>query len=233
VEEARNLTLRRPSAALAKAAIPLAAAVLVAIAPARSEAASELRCKGKEATITENVGGRPISGKRDRISGTNRADVIVSLAGKDKVFAGGGNDLICTGPGNDYVYADRGKDRVYGQGGKDYLLGAEGNDRIYGGPGDDWSPGVQNKRPGRNGRLVGSTGNDLIKGGGGRDLLRGNEGDDDMYGQKGDDDLDGGDDRDFCSGGSGFDRGSECERRSGIDDPSWMPVGRIAPLALL
>jgi hypothetical protein len=48
-----------------------------------------------------------------------------------------------------------------------------------------------------------------------------------MYGEEDDDDLDGGADKDLCSGGSGFDRGSECERLKGIDDPNWAPVGRI------
>ena len=38
-------------------------------------------------------------------------------------------------------------------------------------------------------------------------------------------DLDGGGQQVLCSGGSGFDRGSERERLTGIDDPTWMPSG--------
>lgn len=215
-------------AVLAGAAGALAAAVLLT-APGTGAAPSGMTCKGKRATITENDRGNPIDNGRDYISGTRRADVIVSLGGNDEIYGGGGDDLICTGGGNDYVFSDSGDDRIYGGDGIDYLVAYTGNDDIYGGDGDDWSPGVQNKKPGRNGRLVGANGDDRIFGGGGRDLLRGNSGDDEMYGEEGDDDLDGGGDTDLCSGGKDFDRGSECERLSGIDDPGWTSSGRLSP----
>jgi Ca2+-binding RTX toxin-like protein len=213
-------------AATAVAALML---FLLVVPAGPGAAADRLRCKGKAATITEDNRGNPIDNDRDYISGTRRADVIVSLGGNDEIYSGGGNDLICTGGGNDYVFSDSGDDRIYGGDGIDYLVAYTGNDDIYGGDGDDWSPGVQNKKPGRNGRLVGANGDDRIFGGDGRDLLRGNSGDDEMYGEEGDDDLDGGGDTDLCSGGKDFDRGSECERLSGIDDPGWTPSGRLSP----
>ena len=186
--------------ALATASLSVIAAVLLGAAQAPGLAPGGPKCKGKAATITKNDNGKSIGNGNDSISGTQRADVIVSLGGKDEVFSGGGDDLICTGGGNDYVVSDTGDDRIYGGDGIDYLVAYTGDDRIYGGDGDDWSPGVQNKKPGRNGRLVGANGDDKIFGGGG--------------------------DVDLCSGGKGFDRGSECEQLSGVDDPGWTPSGR-------
>ena len=212
--------------ALALVSLLVAAAVLLVAAPAPGLAPGGLKCKGKAATITETSKGKPIGNGDDTIFGTRKADVIVSLGGKDEISSGGGDDLICTGGGNDSVFSDTGNDRIYGGDGIDYLVAYTGDDRIYGGDGDDWSPGLQNKKPGRNGRLVGANGDDKIFGGDGKDLLRGNSGEDGLYGEEDDDDLDGGGDVDLCSGGKGFDRGSECEQLSGVDDPGWTPTGR-------
>lgn len=196
---------------------------------ADAEALGTLKCHGKAATIITTNKGQPFGPGRDVVDGTRGRDVIVTLGGRDEVYGDGGNDLICTGGGNDYVYGGDGDDRIWGGGGKDYIVGSDGDDRIWGGGGDDYSPGIQKKNPGRNGRLVGGSGDDRLYGGNGRDLLRGNEGDDRMYGEAGADDLDGGADTDLCSGGGGFDRGSECESLQGINDSSWAPLGRIVP----
>ncbi len=191
--------------------------------------AARLTCNGKPATITTNDDGDPVGPGKDEISGTRGRDVIVTLGGRDTVFGNGGADLICLGGGNDYSWGDAGDDRIWGGGGIDYMVGSTGDDRIWGGGGDDYSPGIQNKKPGKNGRLVGGPGDDRLFGGRGADLLRGNEGKDRMLGEQGDDDLDGGAHNDRCAGGSGFDRGSECEQMSGINDTSWFPVGRVLP----
>jgi hypothetical protein len=70
------------------------------------------RCFGKAATRVGTSGP-------DRIRGTRRADVIVTLGGADRVRGRGGNDRICGGKG------------------RDRLAGGAGNDLLNGGPGRD------------------------------------------------------------------------------------------------
>ncbi len=97
------------------------------------------RCNGKRATIVGSTRG-------DRLKGTRRADVIVSLGGNDRISGGRGNDTICAGtgkdrisggPGNDRLDGGTGNDTLSGQGGKDTLLGRSGKDKLQGGPGRD------------------------------------------------------------------------------------------------
>ncbi len=97
------------------------------------------RCNGKRATIVGSTRG-------DRLKGTRRADVIVSLGGNDRISGGRGNDTICAGtgkdrisggPGNDRLDGGTGNDTLAGQGGKDTLLGRSGKDKLQGGPGRD------------------------------------------------------------------------------------------------
>lgn len=88
------------------------------------------RCHGTDATRVGSVG-------RDRLVGTRRADVIVSLGGNDTIVALGGNDLVCAGPGNDTIKGGSGKDQLFGERGVDRLYGGAGRDRLIGGPGRD------------------------------------------------------------------------------------------------
>ena len=71
------------------------------------------RCAGRRATIVGTPG-------RDRLRGTQRADVIVALGGNDRVRAGAGRDIVCGGAGDD---------RLFGGPGRDRLLGGPGLDR--------------------------------------------------------------------------------------------------------
>ena len=87
-------------------------------------------CRGKRATRVGTSG-------KDRLQGTKRADVIVSLGGDDTIRALAGNDLVCAGRGRDTVLGGPGKDRLIGEGGADTLRGGPGKDELVGGPGKD------------------------------------------------------------------------------------------------
>jgi Ca2+-binding RTX toxin-like protein len=92
--------------------------------------------------------GRLIIGTNcnDKIKGNNKAQIIYTLAGTDRVFAKGGNDIIYGGPGTDRLYGEKGDDiinagvggnLVDGGPGNDVLAGGAGNDLLVGGPGND------------------------------------------------------------------------------------------------
>jgi hypothetical protein len=91
--------------------------------------------------------------KADRITGSNRADVI---------FAFGGNDRISGGRGNDCIVGGRGADRLAGAQGRDTLVGGRGGDNLNGGSEAD--------------RLLGGGGNDSINAAYGRDRVKGGKG---------------------------------------------------------
>jgi uncharacterized delta-60 repeat protein len=109
------------------------------------------RCAGRLATIV----GTPAA---DRLRGTSRRDVIVSLGGRDVIRSLSGNDIVCAGSGNDTVFGGRGNDRLGGGSGNDRLLGESGRDRLVGESGRD--------------RLRGGPGRDRLLGGPGRDAQR-------------------------------------------------------------
>jgi uncharacterized delta-60 repeat protein len=108
-------------------------------------------CAGRSATVVGTMG-------RDLLRGTRRADVIVALAGNDRVSGAGGADLVCGGRGNDSLRLGRGPDRIHGERGKDMLSGGPGKDLLKGGPGND--------------RLAGGSHLDRCLGGPGRDRAR-------------------------------------------------------------
>ncbi|MGH8570524.1 MAG: choice-of-anchor Q domain-containing protein, partial [Gammaproteobacteria bacterium] len=126
----------------------------------------------------------------DRIIGTLRNDVIVSLEGHDHVNGNRGDNRVFGGPGNDRIIGGRrkGDDQFFGQEGDDDLRGYAGNDLLEGGDGND--------------RLKGHEGNDQLRGGNGDDALRGLEGQDTLEGGAGSDLLRGGGDADTLNGGT-------------------------------
>lgn len=73
----------------------------------------------------------------DTITGSSKADVLVSGDGADIIHGGGGNDGINGGAGNDKLFGDAGRDFITGSGGADQLNGGLGNDRLTGGTGAD------------------------------------------------------------------------------------------------
>lgn len=101
--------------------------------------ASQIRCKGKVATIV----GTP---KGDRIKGTRRADVIVAGGGNDTVLASPKRDVVCGGPGRDRLAGGAGGDVLLGGRGNDTLIGGSGVDRCNGGSGRDKARGCEHTR---------------------------------------------------------------------------------------
>lgn len=75
--------------------------------------------------------------KRDRITGSNRPDVIFTFGGNDRVSGGRGNDCLVGGKGNDRLAGAQGKDTLIGGKGGDNLNGSSGADRLLGGAGRD------------------------------------------------------------------------------------------------
>ena len=163
--------------------------------PSESPPASPpVRCDGLVATLIGTEGA-------DRLVGTRRRDVIVSLSGDDWIDGGRGSDVICAGGGRDSVVGGYGGDWIDGGGGDDHIAAAEGNDAwVNGGPGDDLVLGG----PGSD-RIYGSTGNDRLFGRRGSDKLVGYDGQDVLLGGSGDDVLRGGPNVDLIRGGSGLD----------------------------
>jgi subtilisin-like proprotein convertase family protein len=143
-------------------------------------------CDGKPATIVGTAGV-------DVITGTPRADVIVTGDGRDWITAGPGNDTICTGAGRDVIRSGTGNDTVNAGTSRDILLGGVGHDTLKAG-----------------------TGGDILVGGPGNDTLVGADGNDTVLGAGGNDHLAGGRGTDSCRGGTGTDRGTSCEQSAGI-----------------
>jgi RTX calcium-binding nonapeptide repeat (4 copies) len=75
--------------------------------------------------------------RSDRITGSNRADVIFTFGGNDKVSGGRGNDCIVGGAGNDRLGGSIGKDTLIGGRGGDNLNGGSEADKLMGGAGSD------------------------------------------------------------------------------------------------
>jgi VCBS repeat-containing protein len=86
-------------------------------------------CLGRAATLVSTPG--------KELAGGPQRDVIVGLAGANRIDGGGGDDLICAGPGADVVSGGGGADKILGGAGGDLLRGGAGDDRIEGGKGHD------------------------------------------------------------------------------------------------
>jgi hypothetical protein len=95
--------------------------------------------------------------KADRITGSNRADLIFTFGGADRVSAGRGKDCVDGGRGNDRLTGAQGKDTVMGGKGADNLNGGSESDRLMGGAGND--------------TINAAYGRDKIKGGKGADAI--------------------------------------------------------------
>jgi len=113
-------------------------------------------------------GGWLVAGSpgRDRLRGSNEAELMFGFGGSDslqakggddRIYGGGGNDLLAGGQGDDGLFGEAGQDVLFGGAGGDRLNGGDGNDRIQGGSGDDW--------------IVLSRGSDDVEGGAGLDTF--------------------------------------------------------------
>jgi hypothetical protein len=152
------------------AGVALAAVVFVAAAPAPEEE-DVARCHGRRAKI---VGTE----KADVLRGTPGRDVIWGGGGDDTILGSLGNDLLCGGPGADLIHGGRGNDIADGGAGDDdRVIGDLGDDHLFGGPGNF-------------DEVAGSLGIDTITGGPGDfDLVHGDYGYDRMDGGAGKGDI--------------------------------------------
>lgn len=114
----------------------------------------------------------------DRITGDDRANVILGGDGNDWIDGGDGNDTISGGNDHDWLMGGDGNDLLLGDSGNDLVFGDAGNDLVYGGSGDDI--------------LFGGNGNDTLLGGDGGDMLFGGNGNDVLCGGLGHDIIVGG-----------------------------------------
>jgi len=149
--------------------IAVGIATVGAAAPAPDD--DDPRCQGRRARI---VG----TDRDDVLHGTPRRDVIWGGLGDDKIYGSLGNDLLCGGPGADVIHGGRGNDVANGGAGDgDIVIGGLGDDHLNGGPGDG-------------DEVAGSLGIDTITGGpGDRDLVHGDYGYDRMDGGAGRGDI--------------------------------------------
>ena len=89
-------------------------------------------------------------------------DLIIGLAGNDKLSGNDRRDVIRGNAGNDAIDGGAGSDRIHGGRGDDRLAGGDQRDKIFGGPGDDG--------------INGQAGRDVIRAGKGDDLVIANDG---------------------------------------------------------
>ena len=117
--------------------------------------------------LLRTLGGSTTGGLAHRVlTATSRParsrDLIIGLAGNDKLEAGDRRDVIRGNRGNDAIDGGAGSDRIRGGLGDDRLAGGDGPDKILGGPGADG--------------INGQAGHDRIKAGRGADLIIANDG---------------------------------------------------------
>ena len=104
----------------------------------------------------------------DKITGSDREDIISGQSGDDTLSGGDGNDVLNGEDGGDSLFGDRGDDTLNGGNNNDTLFGAGGSDVLNGDNDQD--------------RLFGDGGNDLLLGGTENDLLEGGSGNDTLIG---------------------------------------------------
>jgi Ca2+-binding RTX toxin-like protein len=178
----------------------------------------ERSCHGRTATVVGTAGN-------DRIGDLHSGDVVVALAGDDRIQVVGGTDIYACGNGGDDVIATYGESHpartIFDGGAGADLLGDLGEPdvlrplHLIGGPGPDRLYGVSATRGhetlfggGGDDEIYGRRGADEIRGGGGNDVMRGEPGNDRIKGGRGDDLANGGSDIDRCDA----ERERRCER---------------------
>lgn len=161
-------------------------------------------------TMQQTLNGRIPQPVFNRITGSNRSDVLGGTSANDDMRGLAGNDVLGGRLGNDRMQGGLGNDQLFGELGDDILSGGDGIDLLDGGAGDDIAFGGNgdDRLSGQVGNdvLVGDVGNDVIIGGQGDDYLLGAEGNDTIWGDVGQDILNGGSGQDLLLGGLGNDR---------------------------
>ena len=141
----------------------------------------ELIASNKYNVIDERNSDKP----KEKIRGTNTADLILVHDNGPLVQGRHGSDCIIGGSGDDRLRGGHGSDYIYGSAGNDEIRGGSGNDKLVGGEGND--------------DIMGRDGNDHITGGPGEDNLRGNKGNDTLQGDDDDVRIAGGQGHDICT----------------------------------
>ncbi len=162
----------------------------------------------------------------NRLSGSDEADILSGLGGRDSLkggigadtlFGGNGNDSLKGGMGTDTLFGGNGNDRLDGGMGADILKGDEGIDTVVYrkstlGVVVDLSSTVAASGGDADGdtlfdieRVVGSNFGDTLTGDSKDNNLTGSAGDDTLSGKEGDDRLNGGIGADTLNGDSGND----------------------------
>ncbi|WP_193748323.1 calcium-binding protein [Leisingera sp. ANG-M1] len=139
----------------------------------------------------------------DHVTGSDKGESFILMAGNDTVEGGGGFDrLRYDRPQVEDVTVDLARGEASGVWrGEDFAHSISGIEWVSGSnEGSDTLLGDSSKN-----RLDGRGGNDVLKGRGGHDTLNGEEGRDRLFGGGGRDTLDGGAGNDFLSGGKGRD----------------------------
>ena len=104
------------------------------------------------ASVETGIVGTPGVVDED-ITGSTAPNVILGLAGDDRIEGDVGNDLIDGGDGDDRVDGNDGDDILRGNDGDDIVIGRDGNNVLFGDAGND--------------TLSGGHGNDSLDGGDG------------------------------------------------------------------
>ncbi len=182
-----------------------------------------LRVTGLPSTKFEELGGAGGASQSGIQREMNRGfsltsgaadDVVVGLAGNDRMVTGAGNDVLRGGAGDDRLNAGAGKDVLDGGRGVDLLIGGLGNDKYVvdnrgdrvaegnKGGSDTVSSSVHWTMPkgvedlaltGKNNlHAVGNAAGNVITGNSGANVLEGRAGDDRLDGARGADTLKGG-----------------------------------------
>ena len=126
------------------------------------------------------------------VTGTDGADTVRGVAGKDFISGGAGNDTILGYDGDDIISGGSGNDRIYGGNGNDTVTAEEGDNYISSDRGDD--------------TVTTGSGNDYIKSGYGNDIVDAGEGDNRIYASAGDDIITSGTGNDRIYAGDGADK---------------------------
>jgi Ca2+-binding RTX toxin-like protein len=219
--------------------IVMAVAVLLvggSLLPAHAQAVPT--CFGKQATIVGTEGDDD-GANAPTLWGTDQADVIVGLGGRDHINGQEGDDFYCGNSGDDYFENVDGDDQMSGGGGNDFFNegASRGNDLLDGGSGTDLAHyeaeatvnlstgtatgptvgqdvirGIEKVWAGSGSVVfIGDSGPNELAGNEGRDRVRGKGGDDVLYGDENKDTLNGGPGEDTCYGTPGFDVITNCE----------------------
>lgn len=148
--------------------------------------------------------GAPIFGTsgNDKLSGTNKKDLIIAFDGQDTIDGGNNNDCIIGGNGNKKVSGGNGGDTITVGNGVNTIEGGNDDDTIKAGNGNNTIDGGNGKDVittlGGNDKIEGGNDEDEVHAGSGNDTILGGNGNDKLFGELGTDDINGGNGKDTC-----------------------------------